>query len=235
MKKSIILSFLLVLSNLSFISAQNSALKEIFFPYKSGYEFTMTDTTIEYDLYNFPKETTIKEIRYVVSDAAKKGVLIFMLNFFNMPADEADGSVESYLTWGKKGMSWWVEKDKAKNEKGKPTVAIKLPMSKGTTWKSSFQDQDAVMTCIATDTLIETMYGKISCFGVSYNAVLKDDKDYLYFTVVKEFYNIYAGKVHTEDDTYLLMKATSKLYLMYKSWGNITYSNLTEDQKQLIK
>jgi hypothetical protein len=235
MKKSIILSFIIIMSNFYQISAQNEPLKEIFFPYKSGYEFNMTDTTIEYDQYNFPKGQTLRETRYAVSDAEKKGVLIFKLNVYDMATNELAASVESFLTWGKKGMSWWVEKDKNAKEKGIPTNAIKLPMSKGSKWKSSFQDQEATMTCIATDTILPTIYGNISCFGVSYEIIIKDDKEYKYYTVVKEYYNAYAGKVHTEDETYILMKAGGKLFMLTKSWGNITYSNLTEDQKLLIK
>jgi len=121
--------------------------------------------------------------------------------------------------------------------KKKPLVtnAIKLPLVKGNSWNSIFNDQKATMTCITTDTTLSTMYGKISCFGVSYTVVFKYEKDYKYYAVFREFYNVYAGKVHTEDEQYLLIKSTNKTSLVSRADGNITYSNLTEDEKKMIK
>ena len=226
---------LLLLSFLCFtwLRAQTGTLTQLHFPYQNGYEFTMTDTSVEYDQYNFPVKQTVHDIKYTVKDnPAKKGNLIFQLNIIDKETDKLLNSRNSYLEWGKKGMSWWM--DKSKDDDGKPTQAIKLPMKVGTSWKSMFSGYKSVMTCIATDTTLQTMYGPISCFGVSYTIVMKDESAYKYYMVVKEFYNVYAGKVHTEDVTYLLTKSDNKTAIVNKSWGNITYSVISDEQRDKI-
>jgi hypothetical protein len=234
MKKSILPAVIAYILIFTALSAQNNSIKELHFPYQNGYKFSMTDSSITYDQYNFPQSQAVQETQYTVTDhPSKKGVLIFKLDVYDKSTDQLAITAFSYLTVGKKGMSWWIEK--SKEEKGKITNAIKLPLSKGSTWKSIFKDQSATMTCITTDTTLNTMYGNITCFGVSYDVTLQETKEYKYYTLVKEFYNVYAGKVHTEQATYLLLKETNKQTLASRSWGNITYSNLTEEQIKLIR
>ncbi len=229
---SALLIFLII--GVSGLSAQVTSIKKLEFPYKNGYEFTMTDTTIEYDQYNFPTGQKTQNIKYTVKDnPEKEGVLSFFLAIFDNESGKFLDARPSYLTLDSKGMSWWTEK--SEQEKGKKTQAIKLPLKVGTSWKSSFGGYASTMTCIATDTILNTIYGPISCFGVSYEAVAQENSELKIHLKVKEFYNIYAGKVHTEDVTYLLVKSTNKERIIAKGWGNITYSNLTEDQKKLIK
>lgn len=234
--KNAITTIIIFYSLLHALSSQTSSITELHFPYKNGYEFNMTDTAIKYDKYSFPESQFVQETQYKVSDdPQKKGVLIFKLDVYDRNTDQLATSVNSSLTWGKKGMSWWVESDGSSKKNTKVTNAIKLPLTKGVKWNSIFNDQKAIMTCITTDTTLSTIYGAIQCFGISYDVTLADEKEYKYYAVYKEYYNVYAGKVHTEDEQYIIIKSTDKVMLMSKSWGNITYSNLSEEEKQLIK
>lgn len=214
--------------------SQVTEITELFFPYKSGYKFTMRDTTLTYDQYNFPAETKAEDISYEVSnDPKKKDLLVFEMSIEDKGSTKTPEKLKSYLTLNKKGMSWWID---SKTRKGKALVtwAIKTPMKKGTTWQSYFSDKKAKMTCITTDTLIQTIYGNISCFGVQYDVVYQEESLYKICVEVKEFYNIYAGKVHTESLTYILNKTNNKINNLTKSWGYIHESNLTADERKLI-
>lgn len=216
------------------ISAQTTQIKEIHFPYKPGYVFQMADTVVRYDDYNFPAEYIIRESKYVVeADPSQKNTLIFQYSIVDKSTDKVILNTPSYLTWGKKGMSWWG--DKSSDLDTKKTQAIKLPLKKGSSWKSSFSGQTAVMTCVNTDTLLTTMYGRIPCFGVSYEIVIQEDKATKIGLILTEYYHVYAGKVYNEDITFIENKSTGKRKIVQKGWSKIIYSNVDEAQKNLIK
>jgi hypothetical protein len=186
-------------------------IKELKFPYAPGYELILEGNTVEYDQYNFPSKKTGSSIKYKFYAGEQKDTSIQRISMEIYSGGDTLKSDNTFLILNTQGMTWWMKDptNKQLNEKHK-TEAIKLPMEKGTTWPIYLGDVLSTAACITTDTLIDTPVGQLHAFGVRYNTILKDNKDYKVYSVTTEYYTQEIGKVMVISTTYIYLKGQKR-------------------------
>ena len=210
-----IFSFLTLLLSTSAIAQTITELK---FPYHKGYSLSMEGENKTYDVKG--NLTATKKIGFIYSIPheemhKKENWVVFRVKDYT----NTDTTLinNTFLTQDSKGMTWWTANPESNEFDKHRTLAIKLPLEKGKSWKSYLQDMKTTSRCISTDTLIVTNIGTYYAFGVETRLVIEKTNNYqvvLYFT---EFYNQEIGKIKTEDKTYLEYLGVNKKILLSES------------------
>jgi hypothetical protein len=233
MKNRIIWLILGLSPGMGLCQKNEEMIRELFFPYREDYRFTLSGDLTEYDRYNFPKGTTHERIYYRshdIKDSPKGSFMTFSVQYAGEKSDSTK-VLKSALVLNKKGMSWWgIERE----EKKKPTQAISLPLYEGRKWQTIFAGKKAELECFTTDTVIETCVGKLKSFGIRYLVVWEETAEFKVVLRFEEYYSQYIGKIHTNFARLLVDKANDRESILYSETHFLSYTNLPEDWRSKL-
>lgn len=195
------------------------------FPYNKDYDLQLKGTSIVYDQFNGRVKGEEKSETIYHIDDQKIDAHGNWTNFHVIQVTNKDSLVlaKSPLCLNKKGMVWGLEKTDAHEGDKHQTQAILLPLYKGKTWKAYFNDMKCVFTCVTADTSITTPCGTFDAFGVQYNAIVEQKKDYTVRVLAKEFYNQKIGKIATQYVTLVEFAKVRKKIVVNRDEQKVVY------------
>ncbi|PKP00943.1 MAG: hypothetical protein CVU11_16655 [Bacteroidetes bacterium HGW-Bacteroidetes-6] len=213
----------ILVSITGFLYAQDPEYK-LDFAYKPGYKMVFEGINRVYDEYNFPTSESPSSMTIEFTDIVKKGKAEVIGCRVGQVSKDTTVEYDTQLQFTKKGMLIIAPKDHS----DKPYYTIMYPIIYENTWKVTIQNNKGEAVITSTDTLLNTPYGPMNGFVVTFTSVVANIMGInLYFEDVEGYVPI-VGKVFHFINMYFYHPETMRKHFTTTSELYLTETNLPD-------
>ncbi len=225
--RTLLLFILAIISGL--VYAQDPAYK-LDFAYNPGYKMVFKGTERVFDQYNFPTSESESSMTIEFTDIEKKGKSELIGCKVGQYTKDTTVEFDTHLQFTSKGMLIITPKEHSE----KPYYTIMYPIVYEKSWKVTIQNNKGESIITSTDTLLNTPYGPMNGFVVTFTSVIATIMDItLYFEDVEGYVPI-VGKVFHFINIYFYNPETMRKQFTSTSELFLTETNLPDSLVKIL-